>query len=259
MRYIKTLQRLQEERSLNYSLIPKKLLQELLDEELVKVEYISGSRRKVVATSLFDKHYGDLEQIASAQSRAELTKAKVNTKKKKISPQEGLYLNGNIVINGVDLSCLQKSALFVKELPKIKSDVVIVGVENFENLVYAKEQFKLFKDIKKFLFVFRNKKMLKFIEEIENRIIYFGDYDLAGIFTYKNEIQKRVKDAEFFFAENLEYCIKEYGDKKLFEKQINKYKNLQIEDIKLQNLIDFINKEQKVLEQEFFIEENKNG
>jgi len=255
MRYIKTLQRLQEERSLNYSSIPKKLLQELLDEELVKVEYISASRRKVIATSLFDNHYDNLEQIASAQSRAELTKAKVNTKKKKISPQEGLYLNGNIIIDGIDLSCLQKSALFVKDLPKIEEDVTIVCVENFENLVYAKEQFYLFKDTKRILFVFRNKKALEFIEKIENNIIYFGDFDIGGIFTYKNEILKRARDAEFFLPENLEYFLKEYGDKELFEKQINKYKNLQIEDRKLQELMDFINKEQKVLEQEFFIQE----
>jgi len=257
MRYIKTLLKLKKERTLNYSSIPKKLLQDLLEEELIQIESSSSSRRKVSVNSAFDIYYKDLEKIQTAQTRAELILAKTDTKNKKISPQDGLYLCGNIFINNIDLNLFEDSALFIKSIPKIENDVLVVGVENFENLIYAKKQFYLFEEVN-ILFVFRNKKMLEFLETLENRIIYFGDFDLAGIFIYLNEILKRAKYAKFFLPQNLEYYIDEYGSKELFQKQINKYKNLITKDRKLQNLIEFINKKHKVLEQEFFIKERDN-
>lgn len=257
MRYIKTLLKLKEQRVLNYSNVPKKLLQELLDEELVKIQSSSASRRKVSVTLAFDSYYKNLEKIELAQTRAALIEAKTDTKKKKVSPQDGLYLCGNIFINGIDLNLFDESSLFIKNIPKIEKDVLVIGVENFENLIYAKKQFYLFRE-RKIIFVFRNKKMLEFLESLENKIIYFGDFDLAGIFIYENEILKRAKKAEFFLPKNLEYYIEEYGSKELFEKQINKYKNLKVKDEKLQALINFINEKQKVLEQEFFIKEIDN-
>ena len=254
MRYIKTLLKLKTSRELNYSSVSQKLLKELLDEELVSIKRSTGIRRKVYVTEAFDAYYDTLEKIDVAQTRAELIQAKTDTKRKKISPQDGLYLSGNIILNGINLHSFEESALFMKHCPTIESDVLVIGVENFENLIYAKTQFRLF-EAKKLLFVFRNKKMLEFIKNLQNRIIYFGDFDLAGISIYKNEIQPRAKNVEFFLPQNVDYFIEKYGSKKLFEHQINKYKNLTVEDEKLQALIVFIDAKQKVLEQEFFIKE----
>jgi len=253
MKYAKTLLRLKNERELNLSRLPKTFLQELLDEELVEVRSISASRKKVRVTKAFDEYYNNLEQILSATTRAKLTQANSDTKRKKISPQDGLYIAGNVVVGGIDLALLQEGALFLKELPKIEQDILIIGVENFENLIYYKEQLYLFKR-KKVLFVFRNKKMLEFLSKVTNEIIYFGDFDLAGISIYLNEVKKRAPKAKFFIPKNINKVIKEKGSSKLYEKQINKYKNLTSSDSEMQILIETITQNQKALEQEFFIQ-----
>jgi hypothetical protein len=162
MRYAKLLLRLKNEGELNFSAIPKKLLQELLDEELVQIKTLSPSKKKVQITPAFHSYYATLEQQLKATTRAELAKANSDTKRKKISPQDGLYIAGDVVVNGIDLSLLENGALFLKEIPDIAQDILIVGVENFENLIYYREQLSLFRQ-KRVLFVFRNSKMLEFL------------------------------------------------------------------------------------------------
>jgi hypothetical protein len=252
MRYAKILLRLKNEGELNYSIIPKKLLQELLDEELVNIKTLSASKKKVQTTPAFHSYYATLEQQLKATTRAELAQANSNTKQKKISPQDGLYIAGDVVVNKIDLSLLDNGALFLKEIPNIAEDILIIGVENFENLIYYKQQLYLFRQ-KRVLFVFRNQKMLEFIANIKNKIIYFGDFDLAGVAIYLNEIKKNAPNTEFFLPKNIEFLIKKNGRRELYIKQIQKYKNLTT-DTKIQKLIDIIKDNQKVLEQEFFIQ-----
>ena len=254
MRYAKLLLRLKNEGELNFSAIPKKLLQELLDEELVQIKTLSPSKKKVQITPAFHSYYATLEQQLKATTRAELAKANSDTKRKKISPQDGLYIAGDVVVNEIDLSLLEKGALFLKEIPDIAQDILIVGVENFENLIYYREQLSLFRQ-KRVLFVFRNSKMLEFLARRKNPIIYFGDFDLAGVAIYLNEVKKSAPNAEFFLPKNIESLIKERGTRAFYTTQLKQYKNLTTTDKRLQNLIDTIHKYQKTLEQEFFIGE----
>ena len=258
MKYIKTIQRLKKDKEVNYSIVPKKLLRHLLSEELISVKHISASKKKVIVNNSFFIYYANVDDIDKASTRAELTKAKTDSKIKRIKPQDGLYIAGNCMVNNINLSLFVKSAMFLKELPEIDDDILVIGVENFENLIYAKEQFYLFED-KKILFVFRNKKMLEFFQNLNNNIIYFGDFDLAGISIYINEILPRNKTIKFFLPKEIKNYITEYGSKKLYEKQINKYKNLTSNIKEIEELIDFINAKQQALEQEFFIRKEKNG
>lgn len=255
MRHLTALLKLKNEKKLNYSQVPKTLLNELLDEGLIEIKTISGNKKKVLTKELFFTVYNNLEAIQDSNTRAQLIQAKTDTKQKKISPMDGLYVNGRCSIEGLKLPLFNKSALFFKELPKIDKEILVIGVENFENLIYFEKQLSYFRD-NEILFVYRNQKMLEFLENIENNIIYFSDFDLAGINIFLSEIKPRNSKIELFIPHNINLLISEYGSKKLYAKQLNRYKNTKSEDKTINNLISFIHKEQKVLEQEFFILES---
>lgn len=255
MRYLNTLLKLKELGELNFSQVPKILLKQLQDEFLIEVKTISGKKKKVIAKKQFYKAYKDIENIKTSQTRAELIKANSHTKAKKISPQDGLYINGNCKIEDINLPIFENSALFLKEIPYISKDILIICLENFENLIYFKSQTKYFQE-DNILFVFRNSMMLKLLERLdslENKIIYFADFDLAGIFIYETQILPRCKKVEFYIPKDIENLIEEYGSKDLYSKQYDKYRNFKSENIDIKNLINIINKNQKVLEQEYFI------
>lgn len=253
-KYMQTLLKLKELKELNYSAVPKELLKQLLDKKLVVVKTLSAKRKKIFTSEAFFEEYKDLENIQNATRRAQLIAPQSHSKAKKISPQDGLYLNGNCQILDVKLPFFSKSAVFLKEIPGISKDILIVVVENFENLIFWEEQLRYFQK-ENILFIFRNKMMLKFIENIENKIIYFGDFDLAGIDIFQTQVLVKNKNIEFFIPQNIEENIKQYGSRELFSKQFNKYKNIKSQDSKMQNLIDIIIENQKSLEQEFFIKE----
>jgi len=252
MRYIKTLLKLKEQKELNYSQVPKSLIQELKTENLIEIKTLSANKKKILIKEQFYTKYKNLEDIQKATSRSELVKTNSHTKAKKISPQDGLYLNGNCKIGDIQLPIFTNSALFLKEFPKITKNILVVGVENFENLIYFQSQLKYFQE-KNILFVYRNSAMLRFIDSIENKIIYFGDFDLAGISIYLNEICKFNKDVTLFVPNNIEELIKNNGSSELYKNQFAKYKNLSTKISIIQNLINIINKNQKSLEQEYFI------
>ncbi len=252
MRYLKTLQKLFIEKELSYSSVPLKLKDELLEEGLITVKIISANKKKIIITKEFEKVYANLDEIDKANTRVDLIKAKTHTKDKKISPQDGLYINGKCAILNFTLPIASNSVLFLKDIPTIASDILVVCIENFENIVYIKEQFKYFQE-GNILFVYRNSAMLRFISNIKNDIIYFGDIDLAGINIYLNEIKPRNNNIVFYIPNDIKNIIIEYGSKELYKQQLNRYKSLKSDDKKIQELINIINKEQKSLEQEYFI------
>lgn len=255
MKHLKTLLKLKEQKELNYSQVPKNLIEELKSENLIEIKIISANKKKIIVKEQFYTKYKDLEEIEKATSRSELVKTNSHTKAKKISPQDGLYINGNCMIEDVKLPLFppsKSSALFLKEFPTISKDILVVGVENFENLIYFKSQLKYFQD-NNILFVYRNSAMLRFIANIENEVIYFGDFDLAGIHIYLYEICKFNKNVKLFIPQNIEELIKNNGSSELYKKQFSKYKDLNSKNGIIQYLIDIINKNQRSLEQEYFI------
>ena len=252
MKYIKTIQNLLKNKEVSFSSVPISFRDELIDEGLVKVKVISANKKKLIITDEFKEIYQNINKVQNATTRADLTKLNTHTKIKKISPQEGLYLNGKCKILDIDLPLTNMSALFLKELPKIDKNILVICVENFENLIYAQYQFEYFRD-DNILFVYRNSAMLKFIQNLPNQIIYFGDFDLEGINIYLNSILPKNKNITFFIPQDIEKLIIKYGSKELYQKQLNHMKNLTSLDKDIQNLIDIINKEQKSLEQEYFI------
>lgn len=252
MKYKNTLCLLKKNKELNYSQVPKDLLSKLKDEGLIEIKILSAKRKKVLINNLFLEKYRDIEDIIKAKTRHELVALNQDSKVKRISPQDGLYVNGKCQIEHLILPLFAKSAMFLKEIPILEKDTLIVIVENFENLIYFENQLKLF-STSNILFIYRNKKMLEAICTLENKIIYFGDFDLAGIAIYMEQILPRNPKISFFIPHNIEKLIENYGSRELFDKQFNKYKNLKSTNIRLQNLIDIIKKHQKALEQEYFL------
>lgn len=223
-------------------------------EGFVHIRFLSASRRKIVANDAFRHYFKRMEKIEQAQTRTELIHAQSDTKRKRIAPQDGLYVAGNAHINNLPLPEFYESALFLKNIPIVEEKAFIVGVENFDNLVYWREQCYLFEGREKLLFIYRNKKMLELLESTTNPVFYFGDFDLAGINIYENEIRKRNKNVKLFIPQNIEIPLKKYGSSKLYVQQLNQFKKLTSRVPKVQNLIEMIHRYQKGLEQEFFIQ-----
>ncbi len=258
MRYIKSLQKLYKHKELNYSTLPKQLIKELLDDALITIKRVGANRKKVIAKEEFFKTYDKLKDIESASTRAELTFLNSDSKQKYIAPQEGLFISGNAVVDGKSINLFEDSALFLKNMPKLSPTTLVVVVENFENLIYFKEQLWLFRE-DDIVFIYRNKATLDFIKELKNEALYFGDFDLYGIKIYLQEIKTRNSNIPFFIPENIKYYIQKYGNKKLYQKQYESTKKLDIKESGLKKLADTIHKCQKTLEQEFFIKGEKIG
>ena len=180
-----------------------------------------------------------------------------DTKEKESQSLRGLYISSlsflqikidNEVVDIVPHNGLGYFCFYTQKI-EIDEDTVIVGVENYQVVWFAKRYKEFFKE-KKALFVVINPYMLEWIEDLSNEYIHFGDYDIAGINIYLQKVLPRLKKAKkssFFIPENIEELLGKYGNNKLYEKQIKDINTIDEDLIKLKNLIV---KYKKGLEQE---------
>lgn len=270
------IQKLILEKELNASEFKdKKLLDELQEDQIIHLKKLSARKAKV--TLLYENRLNiflenrykikDLNEYINTIntkeiSREQLVKTASNTKIKKTNVQKGLYLNCcesiEIVVDDekIQINPIPNGSIFINYLSRIelKEDILIVVVENFENLSQIKKQKSFFEIYnKKILFIFRNATIYKYLNYLQNEIVYFGDIDLAAISIYMNEIKVKVLNkSSFFIPQNIEYLLKE-SDSKLYFKQYEKYKNLKSEEEYLNKLILLMHKYKTTLEQEFLI------
>jgi len=201
-----------------------------------------------------------IEEIFDTKpSRDIIQKWHNNSKAKNSESLKGLYISSlkdiDIKLNDEVITIMPNSGLgyFLFHTQKIEvfKDTIIVGIENYQVIWFAKKYQQFFEN-DNILFVVINPYMLEWISDLENRYIHFGDYDLAGINIYLNKIVPRLKKSkkyEMFIPDNIEYLIREYGDKELYEKQVQ-YENLLTKDKKIDDLIEIIKHEKKAIEQE---------
>lgn len=182
-----------------------------------------------------------------------------NSKEKTSKSMHGLYVSSleklDLVLDGNTISILPNDGLgyflFHTQKVELLGDTVIVGVENYQVVWFAKK-YKIFFDNPNILFVVTTPYMLEWISTLENEYIHFGDYDLAGINIYLNKVLPRLlksKKYSMFIPHNIEQLIEQYGNSELYEKQ-KQYKDLFSDDIKVNNLVKLITKFKKGLEQE---------
>ncbi len=199
------------------------------------------------------------EVLDKNASRDTIQKITNNTKTESSKSLRGLYLSSiepvAISINNQKVLITPTDGLgyfcFYTERVDLSREIVVVGVENYQVVWFAKRYRELFKR-KNLLFVVRNLYMLEWIGSLENEYIHFGDYDLAGIHIYLNEIVPRLKNSKsysMFIPENIEELIKQYGNRELFEKQ-KRYLSIEPKETSLIELKKIILKYKKGLEQE---------
>ena len=150
---------------------------------------------------------------------------------------------------------------FVSELT-LQKDTVVVGVENYQTLLYIKRYEHLFNDGRDYMFLLIKNINTTFervwLESLKNDYLHFGDYDLAAISIYLNEICPKLgHSSHSYFINDFILNEIEKGDRKLYSQQINKYKNLKSNNVDVQKLIDFINTKMRSVEQEALASKNK--
>jgi hypothetical protein len=219
--------------------------------------FLKNNGYKIEDIINFDTYLKEI--VETTPSRDTIHKWHNCTKIKKSESLKGLYLsslhNLNIKIDNKPVTIIPTNGVgyfcFYTQEITLSEDTIVVGVENYQVIWFAKK-YKDFFINTKVLFVVRNKYMREWIETIENEYIHFGDYDLAGINIYLNDIVPRLKKSKkysMFIPDNIEYLIKEYGDSDIFQKQI-KYKDIVVNDLKIDKLKKIIKKYKKGLEQE---------
>ena len=234
-----------------------------------KVRYINLAKKENVFLVLKNNNYfiDSLEEIDvyiqemfdKKPSRDEVQKWHNSTKSKESKSLNGLHVSSlnkiDIKLNDKIVTIIPNSGLgyflFYTQKIELYENTIIVGVENYQ-VVWFAQKYKQFFDNKDILFIVINPFMLEWIENLKNEYVHFGDYDLAGINIYLNKILPRVKKSKkhsMFIPKNIEYLIQEHGDPELYEKQ-KQYKNLDTNDMQINNLIKSIRDNKKSIEQE---------
>ena len=138
---------------------------------------------------------------------------------------------------------------------KIAEDVCVVGIENGENFQNLMLQRHLF-TAPKILFVSRypqSTDLRTWLQNIPNRYIHFGDFDLAGIHIFLHEYYEFLGNrAEFFIPSDIEERLS-YGNRNLYNQQFSKFKDREISDSRLLPLVHLIHHYGRAYEQEGYI------
>lgn len=199
------------------------------------------------------------EIFDNTPSRDTIQKWHNSSKAKDSQSLKGLYVSSlsevDIKLNDELVTIIPSNGLgyflFHTEKIEIFEDTIIVGIENYQVIWFAKK-YKEFFENENILFVVRNTFMLEWIKSLNNEYIHFGDYDLAGIKIYLNEILPRLKRSKkhsMFIPKNIECMIEKHGDHELYEKQ-KQYEDLHSSDEEINGLIKTIRTYKKSLEQE---------
>ena len=257
------------------SKISDKLLADLLSEGLLLVA-AHGSRKsyrardiKALKRSLIDKdeNYRILD-VHSSDSRASMAAETGNSKLLAVRSCPGFPVNCYEPIN-----CLLNGESFVANPPEgsfvfidtwqkfvIPEDVVVVGIENMENFRMIRLQRHLFESEignSPLLFVSRypqSTDLRRWLQNIPNRYVHFGDFDLAGIHIFLTEFHKYLGNrSKYLIPSDIELRLVK-GSQDRYNNQYDKYHTLHCDNPCLQSLIDLINKHHRGYDQEGYIE-----
>ena len=259
------------------SRISRSLLDELMAEGLLLVA-TRGSRksyraRNVEALKRYlidkDESYRMLE-VGATDTRAEMASATGNSKLVTVRSCPGFPVNSYEPID-----CSLNGKPFVVNPPEgtfvfidnwqqfaIPEDAVVVGIENMENFRMIRQQRQLFeKEIGNvpLLFVSRypqSTDLRKWLQDIPNKYVHFGDFDLAGINIFLTEFHKYLGDRSTFLVPSDIAQRLAKGSQVRYNNQYDKYHTLRCDIPYLQSLIDLINQYHRGYDQEGYISIN---
>ena len=257
------------------SKISDKLLDELLSEGLLLVT-AHGSRKsyrardiKALKRYLIDKdeNYRILD-VHSPDSRASMAAETGNSKLLAVRSCPGFPVNCynpiKCLLNGEPyvVNPAEGCFIFIDTWQKfvIPENVVVVGIENMENFRMIRRQRQLFESEignAPLLFVSRypqSTDLRRWLQDIPNKYVHFGDFDLAGIHIFLTEFHKYLGNrSKYLIPSDIELRLVK-GSQDRYNNQYDKYHVLHIDNPCLQSLIDLINKHHRGYDQEGYIE-----
>ena len=262
---------LQRGASLTRSEINKVLREDLINRGAIRLKK-SGAGYRVVANpekleSVLANHYSirDLNSFVSLldgseRSRAEVTQATGNSKALPVAPMRGLYLSiigdAGIYIEGVSATPQPGTALFVpaNRISDLSINPLrILGIENVEAFLNAERLcLKLPSAAVTVLRWNWGGKWREWVDGHCPEFLYAGDYDWGGVSIFENEVLPVSPKANFLVPSNfLERLSK--GDRKLYSKQEEKYRNYVPRSDQGQFIYTAVGNARKALEQEALI------
>lgn len=268
--------KLVQEKSINSSEFKNSgKLQEFIEYGIVHLQ-VKGQKTKIILSSeqkldtYLQKLYGiqSLEAFINEglnpnRSRSSLSQVSSNSKVFKTDVQAGLYLASyepiDIYVNEekISLYTANMTSLFLHKNAKLRiaDDILIVGVENYENLISISKQKNFFIDSRKKIFMYRNKYSREFLSKSFNDYLHYGDFDLAGVNIYLNEIVPRLPHERhvYFIPDNISALL-ENGNSQDYFLHLKKYSNLKSKTKYIQDFIDLLHEKKRSLHQEFLID-----
>lgn len=191
-----------------------------------------------------------------------------NSKLVKTRSCKGFLVNSydsiNCALNGKSFSVNppEGSYVFIADYENfvIPANVVIVGIENMENFRFILRQKKLFNEISEnipLIFVSRYPQtgdLVRWLKNIPNRYVHFGDFDLAGIHIYLSEFYAQLGErASFFVPKDVEQRIAN-GSTERYDTQILRFEKMKASDSRVDGLVKLIKKYHRGYDQEAYIE-----
>lgn len=173
-------------------------------------------------------------------------------------------IKGSLNGEKISLKTLKGSSLFISDFKNftISENVTIVGIENPETF-YRIENYKQYfdKDEPLFLLRFNNNAFIEWLQQIQNRYLHFGDFDLSGIAIYILEYRNKIdfRRCSYFIPDNIDKLINDSKNYTDYVNQLNdpKVKGLNFDDYpEIKDLAKIINKYRKTIEQEALMNPN---
>lgn len=136
----------------------------------------------------------------------------------------------------------------------IPEDVLVMGIENSENFRRIRQQQWLFDRMypgRSILFVSRypqneSHDLVKWLADIQNEYVHFGDLDLAGIRIFLTEFHRYLgRRSSFLIPPDYDTRISN-GSRERYDAQLPYAKQLTTDDPNLKQLIDCIHKYHRV-------------
>ena len=257
------------------SKLSSKLLDELMAEGLLLVT-TRGSRKSYRARDIEalkrylidkDENYRMLD-VTVVDSRASLAEETGNSKLLSVRSCPGFPINSyepiESLLNGEQfvVNPPEGSFIFIDDWNQfsIPEDVVVVGIENMENFRMIRQQRRLFESMlgdNPLLFVSRypqSTDLRKWLMNIPNHYVHFGDFDLAGISIFLSEFHSYLgsERSSFFIPKDIEHRLKS-GSMRRYNEQFQRFNHIKSDNQELQELIRLIHFYKRGYDQEGYI------